>query len=276
MKNYRQLSSEISAELHAAKIVSPEAEARIIAEAVGNDRFFNLMPKFVSPEAQTKADVIVARRRKNEPLQYILGSAPFRELELYVNQNVLIPRPETEMLAGFCIDALPANGSLLDLGTGSGAIALAIAFERRDIKVTAVDISRDALAVARKNAEKYALLDRVELLFSDLFSTVDGRCFDVVAANLPYVTLEEYPTLDAEVRDFEPQLALTSPDAGLRHIRRAVAELDRHLNPGGEAFFELSPPQAETVAELARNAGFSSDIRLDLTKRARFVAVKKR
>lgn len=274
MKTFSRLSSEICAELRAADIASPEAEAKFIAEAAGEKRFFQLMTEPVSPEAQAKADAIVARRRKKEPLQYILESAPFRELDLYVTPDVLIPRPETEMLVSFCLDALPENGTLLDLGTGSGAIALSVGFERRDAKVTAVDISGNALAVARKNAAKYALTDRVEFLLSDLFSAVKGRRFDVIAANLPYVTLEEYPTLDAEVRDFEPQLALTSPDAGLQHIKRAVSHLKQHLNPGGDAFFELSPPQAETVAGLLSRAGFSSKIHPDLTGRARFVAAK--
>ncbi len=276
MQTYRQLALEIGAALAQKQFASPEAEARIIAESVGGGRFFDLALREVPAAAAEKAAQILARRLKQEPLQYITGCAPFRELELIVTPDVLIPRPETELLVDFCIGHLPPNGTLLDLGTGSGAIALSVAFERCDSRVTAVDISNAALAVARKNAQKYQLTSRVEWLNSDLFAAVQNRRFDVVAANLPYVTLDEYSTLEREVRDFEPQLALTSGSDGLQHIRRAIAGLNDHLAPGGAAIFELSPPQAETVARWLTEAGLKSEIQYDLVQRPRFVAATKR
>lgn len=210
------------------------------------------------------------RRADGEPLQYILGTAPFRDLMLYVDHRVLIPRPETESLVQWIIDHAPENASVLDLGTGSGAIILAALTERSDLSGTAVDISYDALAVAQKNAG-LCHTDRIEFLQSDLFSALAGRRFDIVAANLPYVTEEEYPLLDREVRCYEPVLALTAPDNGLALIMKTIRELAGYLRPGGKAIFELSPPQAEIAAKALADAGFKSSIIKDLCGRNRFV-----
>lgn len=210
------------------------------------------------------------RRAAGEPLQYILGSAPFRDLMLQVDPRVLIPRPETESLVQWIIDCAPPEASLLDLGTGSGAIAVAAAYERPDLVVTAVDISQDALDLAKVNA-KSCHVGNIEFLQSDLFFALGERRFDVIAANLPYVTEEEYPLLDDEVRCYEPKLALTAPDNGLKLILQTINSLKNHLHPHGRAIFELSPPQAETAANALRGAGFHAEIVKDLCGRDRFV-----
>ena len=210
------------------------------------------------------------QRAAGVPLQYILGTAPFRDLTLKVDPRVLIPRPETESLVQWVIDHAPANGSLLDLGTGSGAIALAAASERADLTVTAADISPDALALAYENA-KICNINNVSFIISDLFSALTDRRFDIVAANLPYVTENEYPDLPDEVRNFEPKLALTAPENGLLLIRKTIEALPSHLNIGGSAIFELSPHQAPVAANLLEKHGFAPAIIRDLCHRDRFV-----
>lgn len=238
----------------------------------GNIANFAQEARWIAAELTGDAALAAARRRAaGEPLQYVLGTAPFRDLMLAVDRRVLIPRPETEELVGWVVRKLPEKGSLLDLGTGSGAIALATAQERPDATVTAVDLSADALSVAENNARRCDLADRVEWLKSDLFSALSGRRFDLVAANLPYVTEEEYPALDAEVRDYEPRMALVAGDAGLELILRAVRELPEYLNRPGGAIFELSPPQAARAAAAVEAAGLRADILRDLCGRDRFV-----
>ena len=260
-----QLQAQLAARLTAAGIVSAAAEARIIVREISAGNQVNA--------AQRRAALRIAQKRAGGvPLQYIFRRAPFREIELAVSRSVLIPRPETELLAGFFIDSLPKNATLLDLGTGSGAIALSVAFERPDLKITAVDASLAALRVARRNRKQLGLDGKVEIRKSDLFSALKNRRFDGIAAHLPYVTEREYSKLPAEVRDFEPRFALVAPRRGLELIFRAIDELENHLNPGGFAVFELSPSQAPQAAERLRAHGFAAEIRLDLCRRRRFVA----
>lgn len=271
---------EVKERLAKAGAVSPESEAFFLAEAASGWSRSRLLlePDAVfSPEAETAVCAMLRRRFAGEPVQYITGSAPFRDLELAVNPNVLIPRPETEILAELALEFLPKGGTLLDIGTGSGAIALSIAQERPDARVTALDVSSDALEVARKNARRLGLTERVEFLVSDLFSALpEERGFDVVAANLPYVTPEEYPGLPPEVRGYEPRLALVAPDCGMEIIIRCLRGLPPHLSPGGRAVFEMSPPQLPRFREAAAECGFDTETRRDLIGRERFGIVWKK
>lgn len=249
------LVEEIAAILRSGKIANCRREAGWIAAEC--------------PDAVSALDA-ARRRAAGEPLQYVLGTAPFRDLMLDVDPRVLIPRPETEGMIDWILPRIPAGGTALDLGTGSGAIALALARERPDVRVTAADRSSEALDAARHNAEKCGLADRVEFLQSDIFSALSGRRFDLIAANLPYVTEAEYPQLAPEVRDYEPRSALVAPDDGLGLILRAVDGLSAHLNDPGAAIFELSPPQAPRAAAALTAAGFRAGIVRDLCGRDRF------
>lgn len=242
---YRQLLND----LLAAKL--PEHEAYwILGEVTGCNRATLWLNQAQSASPEMAAQVMAAKskRLQNEPLQYIFNTAYFMDLKLYVDPSVLIPRPETEKLVDWVIKNLPANGKMLDVGCGSGAISLAVADARTDGQYTACDVSDAALAVARRNDVKSVLT----LVKSDLLSHITG-VFDVIAANLPYVSEDEYAKLDLEVKDFEPKLALTAPTDGLALMLRLIHAANDFLTPGGQIILEMSPWQtARIAAELIR------------------------
>ena len=261
----------------AAGIETPAVDAaRLISEVSGIPE----LEMFLHPERELDDDMentlrqLAARRCSREPLQYITGKAYFRDIVLDVDPHVLIPRPETELLVDFVINKLPVNGRLLDIGTGSGTIAVSTAVERRDVRVTAVDVSYEALQIAEKNAEKYGV--EIRFIESDLFSALAGERFDVISANLPYVTEDEYKDLAPEVRSHEPVLALVAADNGFELIRRTAEALSDHLFPGGSAIFELAPAQAPRLQKLLQSLGFVSGVIRDLAGRDRFVTAEKK
>ncbi len=279
MSCFRELRQQLAGMFLAAGVETPAVDAeRLIAETAGFPRAeLFLRGEEPVPEPLERSILRLAERRAaREPLQYLTGRAAFMDLELEVNGNVLIPRPETELLVEWAVRHLPQGGALLDLGTGSGAIALSVAAMRPDVSVTGVDLSPAALRVAERNRRRYCL-ERVRLLESDLFSAVAGEKFDLVAANLPYVTEEEYPALSPEVREFEPRLALVAGDGGMALLARAVRDLAGFLTPGGRAIFELSPPQAPRLERMLAETGAFAGIEViqDYTRRDRFVAARR-
>lgn len=214
-----------------------------------------------------------ARRCQHEPLQYILGSAPFAELELKVDPNVLIPRSETVILVEYALEKVPVNGTLLDVGCGSGAIALLAACRRPDIAVYALDKSPGALKVASGNARMLELEARVKFFESDLLNGVPAMKFDCIAANLPYVTEEEYALLADDVRLFEPEMALTAPDEGMALISRLIVSAPEYLNTNGCLALEMSPPQtARAVRELEARGFGQTEVFADQIGKKRFAA----
>ena len=209
-------------------------------------------------------------------MQYITSKAYFRNLVFEVNPDVLIPRFETEILVDEVLKKIPQNGTLLDVGTGSGAIAISCAAERPDIFVVAVDISNAALTTAKRNAEKYGLKN-IDFRHSDLASAVlPNEKFNVVAANLPYVTNEEYATLQDEVRCCEPRLALTANDNGLELINKLCSNLNTLLIPGGYSILEMSPWQTAIIEKSLNDMGFEAKTINDFTGRLRFVCAEKK
>lgn len=275
MRN-RELLRHLETRFAAAGVESPRVEAEILLrECAGIGRLELLLDgeREIPAEATERILALASRREAREPLQYLLGKAWFMDLELEVTPAVLIPRPETELLVEWAVEHLPRGGRLLDLGTGSGAIALSVASMRPDAEVTGVDVSVAALAVAERNRGALHLEERVRLLESNLFSGVEGEKFDLVAANLPYVTDSEYLELAPEVRDHEPRPALTAPDEGFALIGSAAAVLPGYLQPGGGAIFELAPHQAGRLVEVLNATGSFRmvEIRRDLTGRERFV-----
>jgi release factor glutamine methyltransferase len=213
------------------------------------------------------------RRKAGEPLQYILGDVEFYGLRLVVGPGVLIPRPETEQLVELVLRATAAKPlRVCDLCTGSGAIALALAKERPDWSIAAVDISPDALEYARRNLDMHGL-SNVTLLQGDLMDVFqEEERFDVIVSNPPYVSEGEYAELDATVRDWEPRLALEAGPDGLDILRRIAREGAAHLAGGGGVFCEIGETQGMAVAELFAAEGYSScDIFRDYAGKERFL-----
>lgn len=212
----------------------------------------------VAPEAVALFRAQVQRCARGEPVAYLLGRHAFWSLELEVGPATLVPRPETELLVELALQRLPADGALrvLDLGTGSGAIALAIAHERPCANVTAVDASAPALAIARRNAARLGL-EGVRLLRSDWFSAVRDECFDLVVSNPPYLA-DDDPHLLQGALPFEPRMALSSGPDGLEALRRICADAPERLSRGGWLLFEHGHLQGEAARRLLAASGFES------------------
>lgn len=222
---------------------------------------------------RARADALVLRRIAGEPLQYLTGIAGFRRLDIAVGPGVFVPRPETEVLVEHALARLPEGGTLVDLGTGSGAIALAIADERSDARVVATEASADALRWAAVNKER--LSSRVEFLEGDLFAPLPDEFrgkIDVVVSNPPYIADDERSALPSDVLDHEPHIALFSGTDGTSIIERIVEDAPTWLRRGGWLMIEISPHLQTVVPRLLRSAGFEgTDIHLDLADRPRVV-----
>lgn len=219
------------------------------------------------------------RRARREPLQYIDGTAAFRNLVLRVDPRVLIPRPETEVLVQQVLDWARGREALaaVDVGTGSGAIALALATEGLFARVVAVDSQAEALAAARENLALAAPGAPVELRQGDLLAPVRGESFDVVVSNPPYVGDEERDGLDPEVREWEPASALFAGVGGMDVIRRLVPQAADALKPGGLLALEIGAAQGAAVARVieATNAFGAPRVRPDLAGRDRVVLAER-
>ena len=203
---------------------------------------------------------LVVRRRKREPIAYITGVREFYRRSFEVGPSVLIPRPDTETLIERALELLPVDAAarVLDLCTGSGAIALTLAAERPQSHVTATDLSAAALDVARRNAEKLGVSDRCTFLEGDLFAPLPAAArFELIVDNPPYIPEPELETLQPEIQKFEPRLALASGPDGLVHLRRLCAETASYLEPGGSLLFELGAGQAADVLQLLDAQGLS-------------------
>lgn len=243
------------------------AEARLdaehlLADTLGMERL-NLYLDFdrpLTPGELARFKPRLLDRARRRPLQYILGRVPFRALELAVDSSVLIPRPETEELVGAVLARMGVDGaarrSALDIGTGSGAIALSLAAEGDFGRIVATDTSEAALDVARRNARSNALEGRVEFRQGDLLLPVaDGERFDVVVSNPPYVSGEEFEALPPEVRLYEPREGLVAGEGGIAVLTRLIRGAHRVLAPGGLLAVEVGAGQAGSVSESIRHGG---------------------
>jgi release factor glutamine methyltransferase len=196
---------------------------------------------------------MVARRARREPLQHILGSQEFCGLEYEVTPDVLIPRYDTELLVSEALKRLPDARSVLDIGTGSGCIAVSLQKHLPRAAVTATDISEAALAVARRNAAQHCTT--IEFLLGSLFTPVAGRTFDLIVSNPPYIPTADIETLDLEVRDYDPRTALDGGADGLDVYRSLVPASVEYLNQGGWLMVEVGIGQANDVVQMFRQTG---------------------
>jgi release factor glutamine methyltransferase len=223
-----------------------------------------------------RIDNLIAERRRGKPVAYITRSKEFFSHEFFVDERVLIPRPETEMLVEEAIAFIKDRGSdcqVLDVGTGSGAIGLTLAAAGAE-HVLCIDISPNAIDVARKNAQALGLEDRVSFTVCDLYSGIkEKKAFSVICANLPYVAADEYRFLDIDVRGFEPRGALVGGDDGLDFYRGLVQNVRRHLAPGGLLLCEIGDEQqAESLSCMLHGAGLATKIKKDLAGCQRVVS----
>jgi release factor glutamine methyltransferase len=247
-----------AASLAHAGCEAPRLDAELLlAAALGTDRAQLVIDsdEGVEAEAGARYRALLARRAAREPIAYIVGQKAFRRIVLAVNSHVLIPRPETELLVEVGLD-LPAGALVADVGTGSGAVALALKDERPDLDLTGIDSSGAALAAARSNGERLGL--EVRWVWADL---LDDVAYDAVLANLPYVADGDAPALPPEVREYEPCVALFAGPDGLDVIRRLVALVARRPSVSLLAL-EVAFEQAEAVSALVAGAGFGSVTRL--------------
>jgi release factor glutamine methyltransferase len=227
----------------------------LLCDAMGVDRvgLYLQYDKPLNDGELSAFRALVARRARREPLQHILGSQEFCGLDFEVTPDVLIPRHDTELLVSEAITRRPDARSVLDIGTGSGCIAVSLLKRLPKATVTATDISEAALAVAGRNAEKHGA--PIEFLQGSLFAPVAGRLFDLIVSNPPYIPTADIETLDQEVRDYDPRAALDGGNDGLHIYRSLIPEAVEHLNPGGWLLVEIGVGQAKDIVPLFRHTG---------------------
>lgn len=257
--------TDIATLLQRASQTQPDALTRVDAEflmafVLNKPRAWLYTFSDSTPSAEQAAAFAsaVQRRMAGEPIAYITGMRGFWSFDLQVSLDTLIPRPETELLVEQALACVhPAHAArLLDLGTGSGAIALAIACERPLAEITAVDASQAALAIARENARRLKLTN-VQFLLGDWFAPVGDTCFEFIVSNPPYIESADPHLQQGDVR-YEPLTALASGSDGLQDLRSIIAQAPRHLQPGGRLLVEHGYSQGQAVRELFLQAGFSA------------------
>ncbi|MGQ0542239.1 MAG: peptide chain release factor N(5)-glutamine methyltransferase [Blastocatellia bacterium] len=234
-------------------VADPRREASSLLEfAIGRPKSYLIShPEYVLSETEAqKFESFTQRRAGREPFQYIAGKQEFFGLDFHVTPAVLIPRPETELLVEKAVELLAKskNQIFLDIGTGTGCIAISILKNVDSAKAVAVDISSEALAIASANVLKHGVNDRIDLRRSDLFSDIAGLKFDLIASNPPYIPASEMDLLQAEVRDYEPRISLTDGGDGLSRIKAIIQGAPDHLLPGGKLLIEIGFGQADPVS----------------------------
>lgn len=255
-----------------------EAEL-LMMHALGVDRahLYERLPDKIEPGEAEAFAVLLVRRLAHEPLPYITGHREFFGLDFEVSPAALIPRPETETLVELALAFARKRGGALaiaDVGAGAGTIAIALARELPEATVVATDSSPEALSLARRNAERLGVAGRVDFRRGDLLSPLE-RPVDLVAANLPYVTTEQWEAMPPEIREHEPREALDGGPDGLDLIRRLLHDAPAHLLPGGALFCEIGDWQGEAARALAEEAfpGARIEVHTDLAGRDRVLAV---
>jgi release factor glutamine methyltransferase len=258
--NIRDMLGQAAANLKKSGSTSPRLDAEVLlASYLNTDR----LELYKAPERPLGEEEIAgfekwqARRLQGEPVAYIIGAKEFWSLLFEVNREVLIPRPETEILVEEALRVgknMPPGLRILEIGVGSGAISVALATELPETRLIATDISAGALAVARRNARTHGVADRIEFLCGDLYEPVVGT-FDLIVSNPPYITAGEFAQLPHGVREYEPRQALLADEGGTVFHREIIAGSGKHLRKGGWLLLEMGAGQREGVAGLLKKAG---------------------
>lgn len=270
---------------------SLEAEL-LLAHALSTDRahLYQRLREELPDDAQERFEALLQRRLAHEPTAYILGRKEFYGLELEVTPAAIIPRPETETLVELALEFVGTRDArqgirVADVGVGCGAIAVALAVNLPQVEIIATDISPDALALARRNAERHGVAARIRFLEGDLLAPLQGspggsrdssRRVDVIAANLPYVRTGDFEAAPPEIRDHEPRLGLDGGPDGLRIIERLLRQAPSRLEPGGALFIEIGEEQGDAARALAADAFPQAriEVRRDLSRLDRVLAVR--
>jgi release factor glutamine methyltransferase len=268
--------------LRAAGVAEARRESgSLLAHAIGGDRTF-VVTHADEPLEATAVEAfrkLIQRRAAGEPLQYLTGYQEFFKLDFAVTPDVLIPRPETELIVEISLELLKNDPDpfIADIGTGSGCIAISLLHERRDAHAIATDISAAALCVAQRNADRHGVSERLTVIESDCFAKVNaGRSFSLVASNPPYIRDDETGTLQREV-GYEPRTALAGGPDGLDIVRRLLREAAPFLQPGGHFVFEIGFGQNALVEEsINRDVWELTGTRPDLQGIARAVVLRKK
>jgi release factor glutamine methyltransferase len=237
----------------------------LLAEALGRDRTYLIINfnQLLSDDEQIGYQALIERRASGEPLQYITGHQEFFGLEFEVTPDVLIPRPETEIIVEETVSITQQievkQPLIVDAGTGSGCLAVTLAREIEGLRVIATDISTAALRVARRNAARHGLISRIDFIAANLFDAFREIPFaDIIISNPPYVSHQELPALQREVRDWEPRVALTDFDDGLTFYRRLLKDAPARLKPGGFLICEMGYTQSDAVSAMIDPAVWSA------------------
>lgn len=288
-RTLRELLTEGTALLEAAGIVDFKTDAWYLLADTCHIRRVDYLIAPDAPVSEAHGAAYMERirqRRGGCPLQYITGVQEFMGIPFMVNEHVLIPRLDTEVLVETVLKYLPEDARILDMCTGSGCILLSIMAMKLTASGEGVDLSENALAVAAENERRIRAMDKFDGLKaggpavrwtkSDLFEALDGRIYDVIVSNPPYIPTEQIPTLMTEVRCHEPFMALDGSGDGLLFYRRIISEARHHLSDNGMIFFEIGWDQAEAVCGLLRQAGFRQiEVRRDLAGLDRVVMASK-
>lgn len=264
-RKYREIYREIYKSSGNFSAEEADAEIDFVMEMLTDEKAYNIwLFDKASTNSLHKAQKIFTQRVKTmKPLQHIVGKAFFRGEKYLVDENTLIPRPETEFLVRECIKKVTENTKMiLDIGTGSGCIAIELAKALKTAEITAVDISEKALAVARSNARLHKVSDRVKFLQSDIFENISDT-FDIIVSNPPYIDFADKNEVQKDVFDFEPHSALFADENGCYFYRKIIEESGKFLNKNGLIAFEIGRKQAEKVSQLLSCNGF---VNISVTK----------
>lgn len=277
------LLASIAERMFGAELPSPYPEAETLVRHFSSMSRVELFvgDRRVSAASRRSIERVLKRRLKGEPLSHLLKSRDFRGLSFYVNKDVLIPRPETEILVEQALSLLESKykarrPDVLDLCTGSGCIAISLTLAYPECTMTALELSQKALSVARKNSVHHKLGKKISFVKSDLFSAVKGRKWDLIVSNPPYVPSEDIAGLSREVRS-EPRVALDGGREGLEIIRRILEQAPSYLQSNGRLLMEIGLGQSGPVRRMLERSGWAGEVRVvkDLNGIDRVLTVRK-
>lgn len=253
------------AELKAAGVENPRLDAEILlSNAMNVERIYLVMERdlVVSGDVLVKFNNLIKSRCSRKPIAYLIKEKEFYGLNFQINESVLIPRPETELLVDLVIYHAPSGGTILDLCTGSGAIACAVKKNRPDLFVEGSDLSSAALDIARLNSERICGQGRINFYKGDLFASIKDRRYDIIVSNPPYIDEELDGVLAPELA-YEPRMALYAADKGLALIKRIISESLSYLTPQGKIIFEIAEYHQDYIPQYAAEYGFKTSILKD-------------